>query len=82
MGFFGGDRKTAAVFLWVTLFFLLSGLALYLVFSTPPDPPRRSYPVLAEVEERAGSINSKDDYKTGKGDDRIDYSSQGYRAGR
>ncbi len=49
MNFWGGDRKTAAVFLWVSLFFVLSGLLLYLLFSTAPDPPPRSHPVMAET---------------------------------
>ncbi len=82
MALWGGDRKTAAVFLWVSLFFVLSGLLLYLIFSAPPDPPPHSHPVMAAVDERTGPAGEQDACNRDKGDDHIDDSSQSDRAGR
>lgn len=76
MSLWGGERKTAAVFLWVSLFFVLSGLLLYLFFAAPPAPPPHSHPVMTEAG--SGGIRS---VQKEKGDDDIDYSSQDYRAG-
>ena len=65
----GGDGKATAVFLWLSLFFLLSGLLLYLIFSAPPEPPRRSYPVSsqagAEVHRAGYSCPNKSKGMTG-----------------
>lgn len=68
-----GRGKSAAVLMWVALFFLLSGLVVYLLFAAPPEPPRRSFPVTAGSLQ-PGIRNNQED----KGDHCIDYGSQGY----
>lgn len=63
MNFRRGKGRTAAVYLWISLLFLLSGLLLYLAFSLPPDPPRHSYPVMAETSDPAGLTLFARDHK-------------------
>ena len=62
MNLWGGDQKIAAVFLWVSLFFVLSGLLLYLIFSAPSEPPPHSYPVTAKAEGMTNFFSSADAY--------------------
>lgn len=80
MKLWGGDGKAIAVFLWFSLFFLLSGLLLYLIFSAPPEPPRHSYPVSADILEEVRPAGATRTRNENKGDDWIDYSSEGNRA--
>lgn len=75
MSFRGGDGQRNAIFLWISLLFLLSGLLLYLIFSTLPEPSRHHFPVFNERFKT--SFRAAQGDKILQGDERNDDSGKG-----